>query len=165
LKLVERSGAPELVAATVRAIGDGIAAEGGLALGSEPVDDLLYALASFARHAPSPIAHASVEALAHAPDSNQSALAIAAGLEHADDDVVRAAILKLSSRASGWATIGQALGHPSPSVRLLAAEALDGRTTPELRELIQKRIAVETHADVRAALEVVHSRREGRGEP
>ncbi len=156
LQLVERSGAPELVAATVRAIGDGIAA-----LDGEPDQDLLYALASFARHAASPVALASVDALAQAPDSSQSALAIAAGLEHKDDGVVSAAVLKLSSRTHGWETIGQALGHPSVSVRVLAAEALADHSSPEVRDLLQRRAAVETNADVRTALEIGLARRDG----
>jgi hypothetical protein len=167
LQLVERSGAPELVAATVRAIGDGIAARiiqagpNARSVDVEPDEDLLYALASFARHAASPVALASVDALAQAPDSNQSALAIAAGLEHKDDGVVSAAVLKLSARQNGWETIGQALGHPSAGVRLLAAEALADHPSPEIRDLLQRRLAVETHADVRTALEIGLARRDG----
>src|SRR5262249_31074082 len=135
--------------------------EGGPERSAEPDEDLLYALASFARHAASPVALASVDALAQAPDSPQSALAIAAGLEHKDDGVVSAAVLKLSARSHGWETIGRPLNHPSAGVRLLAAEALAEKRSTDVRELLQRRLPVETNADVRTALEIGLARRDG----
>ncbi|HVY47328.1 MAG TPA: HEAT repeat domain-containing protein, partial [Minicystis sp.] len=157
LQLVERSGEPDLVAATVRAIGDGLAARE-----DAPDDDLLYALASFARHAASPVALASVDALAQAEDTHASSMALAAGLEHADDDVVRAAVLKLAGRAHGWERLLPALAHPSPGVRLLAIEALEGRDAREVRAELLRRASVEQHADVRSALELaLATRRDG----
>ena len=148
LELVERSGSPDLVAAAVRAIGDGLASRADV-----PADDLLFALASFARHAPSVVALASVEALAHAPDVVSTARALAAGLEHVDDAVSSAAVLQLAARDDGWEAAVQALGHASPAVRRLAAEALAPRDVPRVRVELGRRLTVETNPDVRATLE------------
>jgi HEAT repeat protein len=159
LQLVERSGAPDLIAATARAIGEAIAT-----LETPPADELLYALASFARHAASTVAIAAVDALGQAPDDAPSTLALAAGLEHADDDVVRAAILRLSAREHGWETVVQALSHASSGVRLLAAEVLEGRDSPAVRAELVRRASIEPDRDVKSVLDhaiSVSGRREG----
>ncbi len=64
-----------------------------------PAADLVLGRSSrLAREAPSPVAIASVDALGHACHARAlgAALGIAAALDHADEDVVKAALLKLA---------------------------------------------------------------------
>jgi HEAT repeat protein len=141
LDLVDRSGQADLVATTVRAIGEGLrlAREAGRAAAP---DDLVPALGLFARGAPSPVAMAAVEALGQAERAGAPSAveALAAALDHADVAVVKAALLKLAASAGGaegasgpaaqaaLRALERGLDHPDAAVRVLAAEMLaEGR--------------------------------------
>jgi HEAT repeat protein len=129
LDLVERSGRSDLVAAAVRAIGEGF---GEAREGAEPPPDLVPALGLFARGAPSAVAVAALDALAHArrAGARSAESALVAALDHPDEAVAKAALLKLSvvsDDAVGRQTLDRALHHPRPSIRALAAELSSDR--------------------------------------
>ncbi len=172
VELVERSGAVDLVAATVRAIGDGITLANG-----RPADggDLLSALATFAGSAPVPVALAAVDALgqalrAGAPDA---AVALSAALDHPDEPVVKAALIKLSaadaagavrghqpglrsdepSSAPVPAALARALDHASTAVRVLAVELLADRASDDARAWLVRQLAAEPDRRVREAIQ------------
>lgn len=174
LDLVDRSGEPHLVAATVRAIGEGL----GLAYADPdappasvvPPADLVPALGLFARGAPSPVAIAAVEALGQAQRSGAPSVisALAAALDHPDDAVVKAALLKLSAAASAGGSsapaaldhMARALTHVRPAVRILAVELLAGDArgdgsralSDEVRRVLAQKIATEPDRNVKQAI-------------
>jgi HEAT repeat protein len=83
------------------------------------------------------VAIAAVDSLAHAhrvdvddggsPDAPAAVEALAGALDHPDEDVAKAALLKLGSAGEALAALEGALGHPSAAVRVLAAEILAER--------------------------------------
>jgi hypothetical protein len=155
LDLVERSGEPHLVAATVRAIGE------GLSLGyADPKLDLVPALGLFARGAPSPVAIAAVEALGQAQRAGvPSAVgALGAAFDHPDDAVVKAALLKLASAASAEGAleaIARALTHLQPAVRTLAVELLadaEPSHDGDARRWLTQSLATEPDRKVKEAI-------------
>jgi HEAT repeat protein len=137
LDLVDRSGAADLVATAVRAIGEGMSAA---ASRRQPSPELVSALALLVRSAQSPVAIAAVDALAHAhrvsttirrsdaegPSTTTTILdALAGALGHPDEDVVKAALLKLAATGpAARASLAGALEHGSAAVRDLATEIL-----------------------------------------
>jgi hypothetical protein len=139
LDLVERSGAADLVAATVRAMGEGLSTTyaGRRSFPpAPPAHELVEALAQFARSAQSPVAIAAVDALgqAFAAGSIAASEALVLALEHPDLPVAKAAAFKLAESQIGRETLGRALDHPALSVRARAAEMLaeaDGRVGRE----------------------------------
>lgn len=139
LDLVERSGAADLVAATLRAIGEGMSAsytERRSFPPAPPLPDLVEALSQFARSAQSSVAIAAVDALgqAFAAGSIVASEALVLALEHPDLPVAKAAAFKLAESQIGRETLGRVLEHPTLSVRARAAEMLaeaDGRVGRE----------------------------------
>ncbi len=117
LDLVDRSGAVDLMAVTVRALGEGMSAAYHERLSippAPPSTELVAALAHFARSAPSPVAMAAVDSLGHAyracshwglppqgPAAASTIAALGAAFTHPDEDVVKAAVLKVADCAAG----------------------------------------------------------------
>ena len=154
LDLVDRSGAADLVAATVRAIGEGMSAT------QSPSTELVSALALFARGAPSQVALAAVDSLGHAHRAGATAAigALSSAIDHPDEDVVKAAILKLSSLRSDdsaelvRAGLAKGLAHASAAVRLVAVEGLAEEDTSAARAELSRRLLVETDRSVEDAI-------------
>ncbi len=156
LDLVDRGGAPDLVAVTVRSIGEGMAAAS-----APPPGELVSALALLARGAPSPVAVAAIDSLGRAHRAGASAAlgALAGAVDHPDEDVVKAALLKLadcadvaSSPGAADRGAGQGLAHPSAAVRALAVETLAERDGEGARAELTRRLAVEPDRRVEDAL-------------
>jgi HEAT repeat protein len=158
LDLVDRSGEGDLVAAAVRAIGEGL----GLAYGDPtgtvaPPPELVPALGLFARGAPSPVAMAAVEALGQAQRAGAPSAvgALAAALDHPDEAVVKAALLKLSGAAAAPGALdalGRGLSHPQPLVRVLAVEMLAAAPPDDARRFLGQRRLVEPDRRVKEAI-------------
>jgi hypothetical protein len=157
LDLVDRSGAADLVAATVRAIGEGMSAT------ESPSTELVSALALFARGAPSQVALAAVDSLGHAHRAGAASAigALASAIDHPDEDVVKAAILKISSLRSDESTdlvcaaLAKGLAHASPAVRLVAVESLGEEDTAAARAELLRHLAVETDRRVEDAIRLL----------
>jgi HEAT repeat protein len=177
LDLVDRSGEPDLIAATVRAIGLGLGhrhrmpGPGGV---PPPPDDLVPALGLFAGGAPAAVAIAAVEALADADLTGaRSAIgALAAALDHPDEGVVRAALYKLAGAAAAarpsadaaLAALARGLAHPKPALRARAVELLADVRPEEVRRLLVPRLAVEADRRVVEAIQLVLASPASRGE-
>jgi HEAT repeat protein len=158
LDLVERTGASELVATTVRAVGEGMSlaySERRSAPPAPPPPELISVLALFARGAPSAVALAAVDALGQTIAAGTLAAcdAIAAALEHPDASVAKAAAFKLAETALGREALGRCLDHPSSGVRLLAVELLAEVDLSGARARLTRRSLVETDRDVRNAID------------
>jgi HEAT repeat protein len=158
LDLVERTGASDLVAATVRAVGEGLSlvfSERRFAPTTLPPPELISVLALFARGAPSAVALAAVDALGQTIAAGTLAAcdSIAAALEHPDPSVAKAAAFKLTETALGRDALGRSLDHPSPNVRLLAAEMLGEVDIAGARTQLTRRSLIESDRDVRGAIE------------
>jgi HEAT repeat protein len=158
LDLVERTGASELVATTVRAVGEGMSlaySERRSAPPAPPPPELISVLALFARGAPSAVALAAVDALGQTIAAGTIAAcdAIAAALEHPDPPVAKAAAFKLAETALGREALGRSLEHPAPSVRLLAVDMLAEVDLSGARARLTRRALIETDRDVRAAID------------
>jgi HEAT repeat protein len=174
LDLVARSTDPDLLAAAVRALGDGLASWTATPLSMSPTniyasEALIGALAPLTRDARSSVAIAALEALGRAPSAGLNRIAALSGaLEHPDVAVVKAAMLKLEATAAGslgpvlrppgdptsWnAHILRCIEHPSTEVRLLAVEMLSGTDSPLVRQRFIERVAVESDRAVRDAIE------------
>jgi hypothetical protein len=126
---VERSGAADLVAATLRAIGEGLSTtynERRSLLPPPPTRDLVEAIAAFARSAQSAVAIAAVDALGQAFGAGSLAAseALVAALEHPELSVAKAAAFKLAETQIGRETLGRALDRSTLSVRDRARELL-----------------------------------------
>ena len=168
LDLVNRSGAADLVAAAVRAIGEGMSVayqQRRSIPPTPPSADLVASLALLARGAPSPVAIAAVDSLGQAQraraghDGGAAIDALAAALAHPDEDVVKAALLKLADCAAPLpsasapviaaviatviAAIACGLEHPAAAVRLLAVEILAERAEDAARAALARRLGVE----------------------
>ena len=168
LDLVNRSGAADLVAAAVRAIGEGMSVayqQRRSIPPTPPSADLVASLALLARGAPSPVAIAAVDSLGQAQraraghDGGAAIDALAAALAHPDEDVVKAALLKLADCAAPLpsasapviaaviatviAAIARGLEHPAAAVRLLAVEILAERAEDAARAALARRLGVE----------------------
>jgi HEAT repeat protein len=170
LDLVDRSGASDLVAATVRAIGEGMGPsyQGRHTAPPEPPhEDLVAALALFARGAPSGVAIAAVEALGQAQRAGARAAieALAGALDHPDVAVVKVALLKLAAEgdgerhrggaSSGLAAVARGLEHSSPEVRALAVEMLADSDAEEAREWLVRQLLSEPDRKVKEAIQRV----------
>ncbi len=158
LDLVERTGMADLVAATVRAVGEGMSlvfSERRFAPTVLPPPELISVLALFARGAPSAVALAAVDALGQMIASGTLAAcdSISAALEHPDPSVAKAAAFKLTETVLGRDALGRSLEHPSPSVRLLAVEMLGEVDLAGARAPLTRRALVETDPNVRLAIE------------
>jgi HEAT repeat protein len=153
LELVERSGEADLIATTVRAIGEGMArAQGRVAA------DLVPALGLFARGAPSPVAMAAVEALGEAQRAGapEGVDGLAAALDHPDEAVVKAALLKLAAAGPvALPVLARGLEHPSTAVRILAAEMLADAESDEARRWLVKQLFAEPDRKVKEAIQRV----------
>ncbi len=182
LDLVGRSGAVDLTAATVRAIGEGMSVGYHERLSiplSPPSSELVSALALFTRGAPSPVAIAAVDALGQvyqawvqgglSPNVDEAAStvdALSAALAHPDEEVVKAALLRLADCAADASTPSMkapvleamALGLESASsaVRLLVVESLAELSTDDARAKLVRHLGNEqdrrVHDAVRYAL-------------
>lgn len=171
LELVERTGAADLVAATVRAIGEAMspAYQGRRsAPPSLPDEALVAALSMCAREGPGPVAIAAVDALDQAAiaGSASAGMALGAALDHPDPSVVRAALVKaITTRAHMRAAMvmERALLHPSVEVRRLAVEVAAEELSFEqrhargegesLRDKLAAHATIEGDRTVRAAIE------------
>jgi HEAT repeat protein len=162
--VVGRSRDAELVATAIRALGEGMSALPHEV--TEPASAaLVEALAPLARQSEGGVAIAAVESIGRAPwgtPGRQAALL--AALDHPDASVVKVAMLKLETSDTDGEELLRCLDHPSPDVRLLAAETLAGSDNPVLRERLAQRAAVELDHDVRDALEGALSSIRWRGE-
>jgi hypothetical protein len=158
LDLVERTGTPDLVATTVRAVGEGMSlahSERRSAPPSPPSPELLAVLAHFARSAPSVVALAAVDALGQAIAAGAAAAcdALAEALEHLDGSVAKAAAFKLSETTPGREALGRSLEHPSAAVRLLVVEMLAEVDLADARSRLTHRLLVELDREVRLAID------------
>lgn len=159
LDVVDRSGEAELVAAAVRAIGEGLRLAHGVPDPPLPPADLVPALGLFARGAPSPVAIAAVEALGHAERTGApSAIgALGAALDHPDEAVVKAALLKLSAALGEGApaldALARGLSHPMARVRVLAVELLVDAEPEEARRRLVQKLATESDRHVKDAIQ------------
>jgi HEAT repeat protein len=153
LELVGRSHDEDLLAATVRALGDVAAVSARLlaplsprigwresaapvradSMELEDADELVAALAPLARSAPSVVAFAAVEALARASSSDAGRLeALCGGLDHADPSVVEATLLKMATLSPAdeveqrivERALARCLRHSSPDIRALCAQTM-----------------------------------------
>jgi len=193
LELVQRSGAADLLAATVRAIGEGAVASGSAVSSSRhsggpfasprgpgfawpaafaPSAELVAALAQFARGAPSQVALAAVDALASAQRSGTLAAsaALAGAVDHADEAVVKAALLKLNGeqrepadQPARDAALVKALRHSSPAIRVLAAESTESAATPSARAEVARLLPSEPERHVAEAFRRALKRADGGG--
>ncbi|APR80978.1 TolA protein [Minicystis rosea] len=159
LDLVDRSGQSDLVAAAVRAIGEGfvLAADASSSGRAALSPDLVPALGLFARGAPSPVAIASVEALVQAQRVGipSAVTALTGALDHPEESVVKAALLKLSGAAVTGAldALGRGLAHPRPTVRVLAVELLADAPPDDARHWLAQRLLTEPDRHVKEAIQ------------
>jgi HEAT repeat protein len=153
IELVGRSQDEDLLAATVRALGDVAAVSARLlpplsprigwrestppvrggSMDLDDADELVAALAPLARSAPSVVAFAAVEALARASSTDAGRLeALCGGLDHADPSVIEATLLKLAALTLAdeaemrivERALSRCMRHPSPEIRALCAETM-----------------------------------------
>jgi HEAT repeat protein len=152
---VERSGELDLLAAAVRAIGERLSlAQAERRSAPPPSQQVLGALAQYARRAPSPVALAAVDSLGQALAFGVAATrALAAALEHPAASVARAAAFKLGETTVGQEALCGALEHRSPAVRALVAEMLLDTDLPDARDRLAQRATLEDDSQVREAIE------------
>jgi HEAT repeat protein len=142
---------PELVAASLRALGD-----------ADP-ERAFRAARPLVAIAPPAVATAAVEALGrlrrrHGESRPQSLAdiddALVAALDHADSEVVKVALSELAFQpdARALARVGLCLDHPSWEVRRLAAELLGQNKTQNAKALLRARFERERDPLVRAAI-------------
>jgi len=138
--LVARGDDAELRAAAVRALGE---------LGDERA---LLVLAACVKGEPR-VAVAALEALSVLPLARRIDL-VTPALAHSDPDVVKAALRALAadSEASAAGHLARGLDHASREVRRLAAELMGRSGSLEVLGHLRGRLAVETEALVREAL-------------
>ena len=191
LEIVARSSEPDLIAAAVRSLGDTMegvtSGRGGRserppppsrdpASGTMASDvwpgaaraegrELVAALKPLTRSPASVVAIAAVDALGRIPAHHAARRAALSGaLIHADNHVVRAAMLKLSALASGRSEgseigaaivddLGRCLEHPSAEIRILAAEMLSEVSSALARAKLAQRATLEPERDVREVIE------------
>jgi HEAT repeat protein len=153
LDMVDRSGEADLVAATVRAMGEGLHVAGARA------GNLVPALGLFARGAPSPVALAAVEALGQAQRAGVRAAvaALCGALDHADEAVVKAALLKLAGAAAAAEpaaveALTRGLAHAAAGVRVLAVELLADAQPEEARRWLVQKLVTEPDRRVKEAI-------------
>jgi HEAT repeat protein len=156
LDMVDRSGEADLVAATVRAIGEGLHA-GDAA--PRAAADLVPALGLFARGAPSPVALAAVEALGQAQRAGvrTAVPALTGALDHADEAVVKATLLKLAGAAAeaepaAVEALTRGLSHAGAGVRVLAVELLADAQPEEARRWLLPKLVSEPDRRVKEAI-------------
>jgi len=158
LDLVERTGTSDLVATTVRAVGEGMSlahSERRSVPPAPPPPELIAVLALFARGAPSVVALAAVDALGQAIAAGTASAcdALAEALEHLDASVAKAAAFKLSETALGREALGRSLEHHAASVRLLVVEMLAEVDLADARARLTHRLLVELDREVRQAID------------
>lgn len=153
LDMVDRSGAADLVASTVRAMGEGLHQAVARAA------DIVPALGLFARGAPSPVALAAVEALGQAQRAGVRAAfsALTGALDHGDEAVVKAALLKLAGAAVAGEPVAvealtRGLGHAAAGVRVLAVELLADAQPEEARRWLVQKLVTEPDRRVKEAI-------------
>lgn len=183
LDLVQRSGTPDLIAATVRAMGDGLSpiahrpsrsmpprrpesrppspssepdgpGRASNVLSDQLPNELVEAIASFARDAPAVVAIAAIDALAQADRAGalDAIAALDTAQNHPDVAVVKAALVKLASTPAGLSAVVRGLDHPSPSVRRLAVEMLADSRSEDARERLGRLIFSEADPSVKGAI-------------
>ena len=159
LELVERSGAPELTAAAVRAIGEGLSAayqeRRSTPPAGPPSPQLVKAVGRFACEGALQAAVSAVESLAYAFRAGAPAAlpAIEAALGHHDAEVVKAALVALSTLGpAGQTALAAALAHPTGAVRALAIDVISDADLGAAFSLFEERLAVETDRRVQDAL-------------
>lgn len=203
LEIVGRSSEPDLIAAAVRSLGDtmeglttgrggrserppppslGRAGEAdgapsdALPLGAGTGGrELIAALDPLTRSSASVVAIAAVDALGRIPGHHAARrAALTDALGHADDHVVRAAMLKLSALALGSEEspeigaaiaddLGRCLDHASAEIRSLAAEMLGEVPSAAALVKLAQRAASEPDRDVREVMERALTGVRGRG--
>lgn len=162
--LIGRSMDAELLATAIRSLGEGIST---VAPESVPHAGatLLAVLAPLACAADAVVAIAAVEAIGRLPwGLSDRQAALIAALDHPDDAVVKAAMLKIDTSGTEGEELLRCLDHPSHDVRLLAAETLAASDNPALREHLAQRTSHEIDRNVRDALEGALSSIRWRGE-
>ncbi len=165
MDVVSRSMDPELVATTIRCVGEDLTITAGDEASAIATKTLIDVFAPLALQSDAVVAIAAVESLGRLPlgtTGRQSSLA--AALAHPDDAVVKAAMLKLDTSGAEGGEIVQCLDHPSHDVRLLAAEVLAGSDNPALREHVAERTSIELDLNVRDTFEGALSTVRWRGE-
>jgi hypothetical protein len=158
LDIVNRAGPAELVAAAVRAIGEGVSAayhERRAVPGAPLSEELVASLAHLARSAPSPVAIAAADSLwqAQRAGSTSAMRALAAAIDHPQEDVVKATLLKLADLPDGASLVAKGLSHPSLAVRTLAVEILGDQEADDAREMLLARFRVEPDRRVQDAIQ------------
>ncbi len=165
IDIVMRSLDVELVATTVRMVGEDLELTASEAKSQRAAKTILSVFEPLAREADGTIAIAAVESIGRLPCGTEGRqTALAAALRHIDDAVVKAAMLKLETAGSAGMEILQCLDHPSVDVRVLAAEIMAGSDNPALRERLAERTSVEPDLNLRDTLEGALSSIRWRGE-
>jgi HEAT repeat protein len=155
IELVDRLGTADLLAATVRAIGEGLSTQNE---GREPgllLDELVAAVGTLVHDSRRQVVIAAVEALGRAERAGCAAAtaSLTGALEHTDADVAKAALLKLAAaKPEGATAVRRGLDNPSPAVRALAIELLADTDSDELREDFALRVLREPDRMVRDSL-------------
>ncbi|MDI3288923.1 HEAT repeat domain-containing protein [Polyangium sp. 15x6] len=164
LDIAGRSMDAELVATAIRALGEALSTIPPDAAGRAAAA-LIEALAPLAREAEAAVAIAAAEAIGRlrwGTAGRQPALV--AALDHPDAAVVKAAMLKVETSGPDGEALLRLLDHPSPDVRLLAAETIAASDNTSLRERLAQRASHELDRDVRDTLEGALSSIRWRGE-
>ncbi|MDC0741455.1 HEAT repeat domain-containing protein [Polyangium mundeleinium] len=164
LDVAGRSMDAELVATAIRALGEALSTIPPEAAGRAAAS-LIDALAPLARQAEAAVAIAAAEAIGRlrwGTSGRQAALV--AALDHPDAAVVKAALLKVETSGPDGEVLLRLLDHPSPDVRLLAAETIAASDNSTLRERLAQRASLELDRDVRDTLEGALSSIRWRGE-
>ncbi len=152
--IVTRSMDVELVATTLRMVGEDLDLTVGDAPSQRAASAILSVFEPLAREADGTIAIAAVETIGRLPCGTAGRQSTLAGsLRHFDETVVKAAMLKLETAGSAGTEILQCLDHQSLDVRSLAAEIMAGSDNPELRERLAERTSVELDLTKRDTLE------------
>jgi hypothetical protein len=165
IDIVTRSMDVELVATTIRTVGEDLDIDADDAPSLRAASTILSVLEPLAREAEGTIAIAAVETIGRLPCGTEGRqVALVAALGHIDDAVVKSAMLKLETTGSAGIEILQCLDHPSFDVRSLAAEIMAGSDNPALRERLAERTSVELDLNMRDTLEGALSSIRWRGE-
>lgn len=163
--LVTRSTDLELVATTLRTVGEDLDLVAGDVRTTRAAPSILSVLEPLARSAEGIVAIAAVESIGRLPLGTPGRQrSLAAALDHPDDAVVKAAMLRLETAGPAGVDILQCLDHPSFDVRSLAAEIMAESNNPALRARLTERTSIELDMNMRDTLEGALSSIRWRGE-
>lgn len=167
IDLVQHTKDPELLATTLRTLGEDADPLADDATSLRAAEVILSVVTPLAREGDALVAMAAVDTIGRLSVNTPGRQAALAGaLRHFDDAVVKAALLKLQSLGAASQEILQCLDHSSIEVRALAAEIMAGSEDADLRDRLAERTSVELDLNMRDKLEgaLLSTRWRGGGE-